>query len=102
MGPMGLIGPIGPICIGNKMKSSISLSMVMFLASLAMAWQGGPRLCSLDAERLRQARSHSTDATLRPAMEALSRGAGKALQAGPVSVTRKGRGAPGGAEHCYP
>src|SRR5262245_13917121 len=99
--PTGPIGPIGPICIGKTMKSSTSLSLVLSLVSLAMAWQGGPRLCSLDAERLRQARSHSTDAALRPAMEALSREADKALNAGPFSVTRKERVAPGGDKHDY-
>ena len=83
------------------MRSSTSLSLVLFLVSSAMAWQGGPRLCSLDAERLRQARSHSTDAALRPAMEALRREADKALSAGPFSVTRKERVAPGGDKHDY-
>jgi hypothetical protein len=83
------------------MKLTTSLSLVLFLVSLAMAWQGGPRLCSLDAERLRQARSHSTDAALRPAMEALRREADKALKAGPFSVTQKERVAPGGDKHDY-
>jgi Alginate lyase len=83
------------------MKLPTSLSLVLFLVSLAMAWQGEPRLCSLDAERLGQARSRLTDAALRPAMEALSREAEKALKAGPFSVTRKERVAPGGDKHDY-
>src|SRR5215467_1413789 len=101
MGPIRPISPTGPICRGKTMKLATSLSLVMFLVSLAMAWQGGPRLCSLDAERLLQARSHLTDAALRPAMEALSREADKALKAGPFSVTRKERVAPGGDKHDY-
>src|SRR5215813_9686107 len=87
--------------MGKTMKLTTSYSLILFLVSLAMAWQGGPRLCSLDAEQLRQARSHSTDAALRPAMEALSREADKALKAGPFSVTRKERVAPGGDKHDY-
>src|SRR5215471_13477671 len=101
MGPIRPIGPTGPICRGKTMKLATSLSLVLFLASSALAWQGGPRLCSLDAERLRQARSHLNDAALRPAMEALSREADKAIKAGPFSVTRKERVAPGGDKHDY-
>jgi hypothetical protein len=83
------------------MKLATSLSLVLFLVSSGLAWQGGPRLCSLDAERLRQARSRLTDPALRPAMEALRREADKALNAGPFSVTRKERVAPGGDKHDY-
>jgi len=83
------------------MKLATSLSLVLFLVSSTPAWQGGPRLCSLDAERLRQARSRLTDAALRPAMEALSREADKALKAGPFSVIQKERVAPGGDKHDY-
>ncbi len=83
------------------MKLATSLSLVLFLVSLAMAWQGGPRLCSLDAERLLQARSRLNDPALRPAMEALRREADNALKAGPFSVTRKERVAPGGDKHDY-
>jgi hypothetical protein len=83
------------------MKLATTLSLVLFLVPSAIAWQGGPRLCSLDAERLRQARSRLNDAALRPAMEALLREADKALKAGPFSVMRKERVAPGGDKHDY-
>ena len=83
------------------MKLAISLSLVLFLASSAAAWQAGQRLCSLDAERLRQTRSHLTDAATRPAIEALLRDADNALKAGPFSVTRKEVTPPGGDKHDY-
>jgi hypothetical protein len=85
----------------QAMKLATSFSLILFLVSSAVAWQGGPRLCSLDAERLRQARSRLNDPALRPAMEALRREADKALKAGPFSVTLKERVAPGGDKHDY-
>jgi Alginate lyase len=83
------------------MKLATSLSLVLFLASSDLAWQGEPRLCSLDAERLRQARSRSTDAAMRPAMDTLRHDADNALKAGPFSVMRKERMPPGGDKHDY-
>ena len=83
------------------MKLATSFSLILFLVSSAVAWQDVPRLCSLDAERLRQARLRLNDAALRPAMEALRREADKALKAGPFSVTLKERVAPGGDKHDY-
>jgi len=83
------------------MKLATSLSLILFLVSSAAAWQDVPRLCSLDAGRLRQTRSHLTDAALRSAMEALRRDADNALKAGPFSVTRKERTAPSGDKHDY-
>ncbi len=83
------------------MKIATSLSLILLLASSSVAWQGEPRLCSLDAARLGQTRSRLTDAALRPAMEALRRDAGGALKAGPFSVTQKERVAPSGDKHDY-
>jgi len=85
----------------QAMKLATSFSLILFLVSSAVAWQDVPRLCSLDAERLRQARLRLNDAALRPAMEALRREADKALKAGPFSVTLKERVAPGGDKHDY-
>ena len=79
----------------------IGLSLILFLVSSAAALQASSRLCSLDAGRLRQAKSHLTEATLRPAMEALRRDANLALKAGPFSVTQKERMPPGGDKHDY-
>src|SRR5262245_4737287 len=83
------------------MKLATSLSVILFLVSSSAAWQAGPRLCSLDAGRLRQTRSNLTAASLRAAMDALRREADKALKAGPFSVTRKERTAPSGDKHDY-
>src|SRR5262245_42945004 len=85
------------------MKLATSLSLILFLISSAAAWQVGPRLCSLDAGRLLQTKSHLTerDAALRPATEALRRDADKALIAGPFSVTQKERTPPSGDKHDY-
>jgi len=83
------------------MNIATSLSLILFLVSSVAAWQAGPRLCSLDAGRLRQTRSNLTAASLRPAMDALRREADNALKAGPFSVTLKERTAPGGDKHDY-
>ena len=85
------------------MKLAASLSLILFLVSSSAAWQSEPRLCSLDAGRLGQTKSHLTarDAAMRPAMEALRRDADKALKAGPFSVTQKERTAPSGDKHDY-
>jgi hypothetical protein len=80
---------------------NLGLTLVLFLVASAAAWQDGPRLCSLDAERLRQTRSHLNDAATGPLIEALRRDADNALKAGPFSVTRKGRVPPGGDKHDY-
>ncbi|HEX2490774.1 MAG TPA: alginate lyase family protein, partial [Blastocatellia bacterium] len=79
------------------------MSLILFLFSSAATWQAGPRLCSLDAARLRQSKSRLTaqDATLRAPMETLRRDADIALKAGPFSVTQKERAAPSGDKHDY-
>ncbi|MGH9936357.1 MAG: alginate lyase family protein [Blastocatellia bacterium] len=83
------------------MKTAKSLSLILFLVSSAAAWQARPRLCSLDAARLRQTKSRLTAAALRPAVEALRSDADNALKAGPFSVTQKERLAPSGDKHDY-
>jgi len=85
------------------MKVVTSLSLILFLFSSAAMWQAEPRLCSLDAARLRQSKSRLTaqDAELRAPVEALRRDADIALKAGPFSVTQKERAAPGGDKHDY-
>jgi len=83
------------------MKLATGLALILFLVSSTAAWQAGPQLCSLDAARLRQTRSHLTDAAPRPAMEALRREADVALKAGPFSVTQKERTPPSGDKHDY-
>jgi alginate lyase len=85
------------------MSVATSLSLVLFLVSSAATWQAEPRLCSLDAARLRQSKSRLTaqDAALRAPVEALRRDADIALKAGPFSVTLKERAAPSGDKHDY-
>src|SRR5215475_7674700 len=84
-----------------QINMKLGLSLVLFLAASAAAWQTGPRVCSLDVERLRETRSHLNDAATSPLMEALLHDADNALKAGPFSVTRKGRVPPGGDKHDY-
>ncbi len=80
------------------MKFAIGLSIALLFAS--SAWDAKPSFCSLDAERLQRARSLE-DAALRPALDALRREAGKALKAGPFSVTLKERRPPSGDKRDY-
>ncbi len=85
------------------MKIAVSLSLILLCAASSPVWQAKPRLCSLDAELLRQAKSRLTakDAALRPALDALRSDAEKALRAGPFSVTQKDRTPPSGDKHDY-
>jgi hypothetical protein len=80
------------------MRFAIGLSLALLL--VLPAWETKPRVCSLDAERLLRARSLE-DAALRPALDALRREAGKAIKAGPFSVTMKERTPPSSDKHDY-
>lgn len=84
------------------MKSAASLFLILLLISSA-AGQAKPRVCSLDAELLQQAKARLTarDAALQPALDKLRRDADKALKVAPFAVTQKERTPPSGDKHDY-
>jgi len=82
----------------RAMKFAIKLSIVLLLALPAPETK--LRVCSLDAERLQQARMLKGSAS-QPALDARRREADKAIKAGPFSVTQKERTPPSGDKHDY-
>lgn len=85
------------------MKFAIGLSLLLLFISSTASGQAKPRVCSLDAELLQQAKARlaAKDAVLQPALAELRRAADKALQAAPFAVTQKERTPPSGDKHDY-
>jgi hypothetical protein len=81
------------------MKLITHLSVLLLLATFALAWQAKPHVYSLDAELLQKSKAQLNKKNA--AFITLRRNADEAIKAGPFSVTQKERTPPSGDKHDY-